>query len=177
MYYYKMLLPSNIYTSLHFIFCIFLFLAVFFTDYRYIKYLLFTLIYVCFLWFTYGCFLKDYESFIKCKYENQPEECEKSNTNTEFYRINSYENTIWWNTILLLIIISIFRYIYQYNFIPFNYNISLKLFIASLTILFILLLWTALEHYKHYKNNKIFILYIMTVIIIITINIFYFFYQ
>lgn len=167
------MITSTIYVALHWIFTGFLVLAVFFTDYKYIKYLLFTLLYLLFLWYIYGCFIRDYESFIKCKYENKINECENSNTNIN--KINGYENSIWWNSVIILAIICALRAYYKFNFIPFNYNISFKIFIYSLTINFIILLFPAIHHYKVYKNNKILLLYIVTVIIIGIINIMYYY--
>jgi hypothetical protein len=166
---------STIYVALHYIFIFFLVFSVFFTDYKYSTYLLFTLLYLLFLWYIYGCFIKDYESFIKCKYENQIHECETSNTNIN--EIKAYENTIWWNSIIILTIICALRAYYKFNFIPFTYDIGFKIFIYALTINFIILLFPAIHHYKVYKNNKILVLYIVTVLIICIINTMYFLYQ
>lgn len=153
---------------LHALYLIALVLSVFITDYKYLNYVIITLLYIVFIWVAYGCILNDVENFLKCE-ENNEEACPSAVRKT---KLINFHVDIWNLCFVLILVICILRIKYQLNFYTSFYALDIS--ILSITLELIILLLFVIKHYQKYKNIKLFALYTLSLIGALFLSYFYF---
>lgn len=120
-----------------------------------------SLIFVNIVWLMYGCIFNDYEHFIRCNHEKHQESCKDENTNRQYV---SFKLCAWYVISWLFIILCLYRYFYQYNFVTMSSNIFIITYVSFILLYSLILFLTTLEHYHKHKNNRILSLYIVSLI-------------
>ena len=157
---YYLVLPFLI----HVIYIVLLVIGVFFSDYKFMLYYVFSLLFVNIVWLMYGCIFKDYEKYIICN-SNSNIETEKEEACKD---VNSYKTSVtftldpWYIISWIFIVLCFWRYVYKYNFFNIPYNISIICYVSFLLLYCLILFMPTLEHYQKYKNKRIFMLYIIS---------------
>jgi len=168
---------NDIYLGLHNSFYILFGLSLITVDYIYLPYVIVTLSLILIGWIiNYNCFLREYERFISCFFDNEYDQCNHLNKdmNKTGFEISRY----LLEPATFVLILFLIRYYYKYNVITFDNplykRIIISIFILVLNILFLLLIIPVVNYYKIYNNKKQLYLYIIYYLIIIIVSYHYY---
>lgn len=165
-------------TALHFLMAVFNVLSVIFLDYQYMIYVILLNSFVLLGWLlNKECFMKEYEMFVQCTYENDTTLCNECNKNPRLhFHIDPFEKS--WLFVIVLQTIAITRYVYKYNLITFDTTFMKTIFLdlgfATICILLLMLLLPALHYHHTYKNKKQLYMYVVYTLVFFSIFIYYF---
>jgi len=168
---------NNIYLTLHGMFEILFFLSLITVDYIYLPYVILIISLILIGWIiNHTCFLREYEIFISCFFDNEYDQCNhlNKNMNKTGFEISRY----LLEPATIVFILFLIRYYYKYNVITFDNplykRIIISIFILVLNILFLLLIIPVVNYYKIYNNKKQLYLYMIYYLIVIIVSYYYY---